>query len=67
MLSCEMINVYLEHLILQIPSLKQEIDDGKLYSFADDCLIMCDSVKEAEHLIEAMGSLQESSLVLKKA
>ena len=56
-MSPKMFNVYLEEALFSNPLLKEAIMSGKLLAFADDLLVMADSVAETEELIRALESL----------
>jgi hypothetical protein len=50
-LSPLLFNIFLEYCLKDSPVLAKAIKDGKLITFADDILLICDDVKEAEELI----------------
>ena len=58
-MSPSLFNVYLEHALDAVPELKQALNESKIYGFADDLLLVCDSEEEAAKLINGVKKLKD--------
>jgi len=56
----------LENFLTKDSNLKKAIEQGKTVAFADDLLLICDSVDETTTLIGAINGLTEGGLKLNK-